>query len=149
MVASTSMPIALDGDKHGIYAASRQLWLLSSAADRSHNHIFPVANDLMQEWPTEQFATLVEFQILSGTGKVNGFALAYERQRLDAGCNFRSRSIGNRNDLPGKFNRVCRFGFLDRNREGCYTPVRTGLTIAMPSPADDARWQWFRRKDRY
>ena len=43
--------------------------------------------------------------------------LRTERQRLDAGRDFRSGSIGDLNDLLGELDRVCRFGFLDRDRE--------------------------------
>jgi hypothetical protein len=39
--------------------------VLSGAADGAENHILAVANDLMQERPPDQFAPLVEFEVLA------------------------------------------------------------------------------------
>src|ERR1700733_10631119 len=87
--------------------------LLSRTADGPENHILAIANDLMQERPPDQFAPLVEFEVLAGAREVDRLALANQSERIDSRRYFRSRSVGDRNDLPGELDRICRLGFLD------------------------------------
>ena len=71
----------------------------------------------MKKRPTEQFAALVEFDVLASACEIDCLTLAHECQRLCTGGYSRSRPVGDPNDRPGKFNRICRLCLLDRNRE--------------------------------
>ena len=56
------------------------------SSDGSDDNVLAVTYHLMQERTAEQFAPIVEFEVLVGTGEVDRLAGTHKRQRLCARC---------------------------------------------------------------
>jgi hypothetical protein len=74
---------------------------LRSATHDRDDGVFAVVDRLLKERPTEQFATLVKFDVLPCAGVVDCFALAHERKAIGRGPDFCAGPVRDRDDLCG------------------------------------------------